>query len=63
MNVWFAFASRFVHFVRFCSWKGQEDLGGVWLEELKVNKYCSTFVLFDKKVFNLKLIRFNRFIS
>jgi hypothetical protein len=22
---------------------------GVWFEELKVNKYCSTFVLFDKK--------------
>jgi hypothetical protein len=29
MNVWFAFASRFVHFVRFCSWKGQEDLHAV----------------------------------
>jgi hypothetical protein len=24
-------------------------LQGVWLEELKFNKYCSTFVLFDKK--------------
>jgi hypothetical protein len=25
------------------------NLGGVWLKELKFNKYCSTFVLFDKK--------------
>jgi hypothetical protein len=25
------------------------ELGGVWFEELKFNKYCSTFVLFDKK--------------
>jgi hypothetical protein len=24
-------------------------LGGVWLEELKFNKHCSTFVLFNKK--------------
>jgi hypothetical protein len=24
-------------------------LGGVWFEELKFNKHCSTFVLFDKK--------------
>jgi hypothetical protein len=24
-------------------------LRGVWLEELKFNKHCSTFVLFDKK--------------
>jgi hypothetical protein len=24
-------------------------LRGVWFEELKFNKYCSTFVLFDKK--------------
>jgi hypothetical protein len=24
-------------------------LGPVWLEVLKVNKHCSTFVLFDKK--------------
>jgi hypothetical protein len=23
--------------------------GGVWFEELKFNKHCSTFVLFDKK--------------
>jgi hypothetical protein len=22
---------------------------GIWFEELKFNKYCSTFVLFDKK--------------
>jgi hypothetical protein len=27
----------------------KEELGGVWFEELKFNKYCSTFVLFDKK--------------
>jgi hypothetical protein len=26
-----------------------DDLGGVRLEELKFNQYCSTFVLFDKK--------------
>jgi hypothetical protein len=26
-----------------------EHLGGVLFEELKFNKYCSTFVLFDKK--------------
>jgi hypothetical protein len=25
-------------------------LGGVWFEELKFNKHCSTFVLFDKKI-------------
>jgi hypothetical protein len=25
------------------------SLRGVWLEELKFNKHCSTFVLFDKK--------------
>jgi hypothetical protein len=24
-------------------------LRGVWFEELKFNKHCSTFVLFDKK--------------
>jgi hypothetical protein len=24
-------------------------LGGVWFKELKFNKYCSAFVLFDKK--------------
>jgi hypothetical protein len=24
-------------------------LGSVWLEELKFNKYCNIFVLFDKK--------------
>jgi hypothetical protein len=24
-------------------------LEGVWFEELKFNKHCSTFVLFDKK--------------
>jgi hypothetical protein len=24
-------------------------LGGVWFKELKFNKHCSTFVLFDKK--------------
>jgi hypothetical protein len=26
------------------------DLGPVWLDVLKFNKYCSTFVLFDKKI-------------
>jgi hypothetical protein len=25
------------------------SLGLVWLDVLKFNKYCSTFVLFDKK--------------
>jgi hypothetical protein len=25
------------------------ELGGVWFEELKFNKHCNTFVLFDKK--------------
>jgi hypothetical protein len=29
---------------------------GVWFEELKFNQHCSTFVLFDKKVFNLRLL-------
>jgi hypothetical protein len=29
--------------------KTSYNLGGVWLEELKFNKHCSTFVLFDKK--------------
>jgi hypothetical protein len=28
---------------------GEPYLEGVWFEELKFNKYCSTFVLFDKK--------------
>jgi hypothetical protein len=27
----------------------EKILRGVWFEELKFNKYCSTFVLFDKK--------------
>jgi hypothetical protein len=35
----------------------------VWFEELKFNKHCSTFVLFDKNVSNLELIRLNRFVS
>jgi hypothetical protein len=25
-------------------------LRGVWFEELKFNKHCSTFVLFNKKI-------------
>jgi hypothetical protein len=27
-----------------------KKLRGVWFEKLKFNKYCSTFVLFDKKI-------------
>jgi hypothetical protein len=41
----------------------QMHVRGVWLEELKFNKHCSTFVLFDKKISNLGLIRLNRFVS
>jgi hypothetical protein len=33
------------------------------LEVLKLNKHGSTFVLFDKKIFNFGLIRLNRFVS
>jgi hypothetical protein len=28
----------------------EKVLGDVWLKELKFNEYCSTFVLFDKKI-------------
>jgi hypothetical protein len=37
------------HAPPFSSTFSQKYLGGVWLEELKFNKHCSTFVLFDKK--------------
>jgi hypothetical protein len=30
-------------------YQSSSNSGGVWLEELKFNKHCSTFVLFDKK--------------
>jgi hypothetical protein len=33
----------------FAHWKVGDQIRGVWREELKFNKYCSTFVLFDKK--------------
>jgi hypothetical protein len=33
----------------FCYVQVTATLRGVWFEELKFNKYCSTFVLFDKK--------------
>jgi hypothetical protein len=32
------------------------------LEMVKFNQHCNT-VLFDKKVFNFRLIRLNRFVS
>jgi hypothetical protein len=38
--------------LRSCAWWGPAaacGLGPVWLEVLKFNKYCSTFVFFDKK--------------
>jgi hypothetical protein len=31
------------------SWQLSTISGGVWFEELKFNKHCSAFVLFDKK--------------
>jgi hypothetical protein len=34
----------------------QRILGRVWLEVLKFNQYCSTFVLFDKKFLILDLL-------
>jgi hypothetical protein len=35
----------------------------VWFEELKFNLHCSIFVLFEKKISNHRVIRFNRFVS